>query len=71
MISALAPLADRTDEDLRVAPQDPVLFPIADKILAGHRLTSADALALFASPDLLAIGRFLRRAMRAGGSGSW
>ena len=56
MISALAPLADRTDEDLRVHPQDPALFPIADKILARDRLTSTDALALFASHDLLGVG---------------
>jgi aminodeoxyfutalosine synthase len=56
MTSALAPLTESTDTDLRVRPFDPQLFPIADKVLAGQRLTPADALALFESTDLLGIG---------------
>jgi aminodeoxyfutalosine synthase len=56
MISALAPLTEGTDTDLRVRPTDPRLFPIADKVLNGERLTSSDGLALFESKDLLGIG---------------
>jgi aminodeoxyfutalosine synthase len=56
MTSALAALADRTDADLRVSPSDRALFPIADKVVAGARLSAAEALTLFASNDLLGIG---------------
>ena len=35
---------------------DPRLQPIAAKVMAGERLTSGDGLALYRSPDLLAIG---------------
>jgi aminodeoxyfutalosine synthase len=56
MPSALAALADRTDADLRVSPSDRALFPIADKVVAGARLSAAEALTLFASNDLLGIG---------------
>jgi len=35
---------------------DPRLTPVADKVTAGLRLDSADALALYASPDILAVG---------------
>jgi aminodeoxyfutalosine synthase len=35
---------------------DPALRPIADKVLAGERLTTADGITLFESPDILAIG---------------
>jgi aminodeoxyfutalosine synthase len=35
---------------------DPRLKPIAEKVTAGERLSAEDALALYASPDLLAIG---------------
>jgi aminodeoxyfutalosine synthase len=56
MIPSLAPLAEATDAELRVTPADPALFPIADTVLSGDRLTAADALALFASHDLLGIG---------------
>ncbi|HEV2670948.1 MAG TPA: aminofutalosine synthase MqnE [Gemmatimonadales bacterium] len=37
--------------------RDPALLPIAQKVERGERLTRADGLALFASPDLLTIGR--------------
>jgi aminodeoxyfutalosine synthase len=47
----IAPVAD-----LRVAPTDRRLFPIADKVLGGERLTREDGVALFESSDLLAIG---------------
>ena len=56
MSSALAPLADSLDTELRIRPSDPRLFPIADKVSAGQRLSPADALALFESNDLIAIG---------------
>jgi aminodeoxyfutalosine synthase len=38
------------------AIRDRALFPIAEKVRAGERLTSADAVTLFRSPDLLAVG---------------
>lgn len=56
MTSALAALAESTDIELRVKPTDRALFPIADKVLAGTRLTDRDAFTLFESLDLLAIG---------------
>jgi aminodeoxyfutalosine synthase len=56
MISALAPLTEDRDTGLRVRPTDPRLFPIADKVLNGERLTPADGLTLFESHDLLGIG---------------
>jgi aminodeoxyfutalosine synthase len=56
MTSALAVLADSTDTGLRVTPTDPRILPIADKVIAGERLTPEDGLALFESSDLLGIG---------------
>jgi aminodeoxyfutalosine synthase len=56
MTSALAALAEDKGSELRVAPTDRRLFPIADKVLAGRRLTPEDGLALFESVDLLGIG---------------
>ena len=56
MSSALAPLADSLDTELRIRPADPRLFATADKVCAGRRLTPADALALFESNDLIGIG---------------
>jgi aminodeoxyfutalosine synthase len=56
MTSALAILGEQTDQELRVQPTDRALFPIADRVLAGERLSAADALALFSSHDLLGIG---------------
>ena len=38
------------------AIRDPALFPIADKVAAGQRLSPADAVTLFKSPDLLGVG---------------
>ena len=35
---------------------DARLQPIAEKVLSGHRLSSDDALTLYASPDILAVG---------------
>src|SRR6266853_1483770 len=35
---------------------DPLLVPIKDKVLAGERLNEADALALYATGDILAVG---------------
>src|SRR5215216_4881887 len=56
MIPSPTALAEPTDAELRVTPTDPALFPIADTVLSGDRLTPAAALALFASHDLLGIG---------------
>jgi aminodeoxyfutalosine synthase len=39
-----------------VAPTDPRIAPIAEKVLAEERLSRADGIALFESNDLLAIG---------------
>ena len=35
---------------------DPALLPIADKVIAGERLSAEDGLALFVTPDLLGLG---------------
>lgn len=42
--------------ELSVQPRDPQLFPIAERVLEGRRLTREDGIRLFESPDLLAIG---------------
>ena len=42
--------------DLAIAPGDPDLAPIAEKVRAGERLSVADGVTLFRSNDLLAIG---------------
>jgi aminodeoxyfutalosine synthase len=44
---------------------DPALRPIASKVRAGERLTPADAVALFRSPDLLGVGAMADAATRA------
>jgi aminodeoxyfutalosine synthase len=38
------------------AIRDPALFAIADRVAGGQRLSGADAMALFQSPDLLGVG---------------
>src|SRR6266516_1811702 len=45
--------------------RDPALSSIAEKVERAERLTRADALTLFNSPDLLGIGRLADRANRA------
>jgi aminodeoxyfutalosine synthase len=47
------------------ALRDPALRPIAARIAAGERLTAADALALFESPDLLGVGAMADAVNRA------
>ncbi|HUP89066.1 MAG TPA: aminofutalosine synthase MqnE [Longimicrobiales bacterium] len=42
--------------DVAVKPRDPRLFPILDKVLEGQRLTKEDAITLFETHDLLAVG---------------
>ncbi|MGD8279164.1 MAG: aminofutalosine synthase MqnE [Gemmatimonadota bacterium] len=42
--------------ELAVQPRDPALLPVVDKVLDGRRLTKADGVHLFESPDLLAVG---------------
>ena len=37
--------------------RDPALRPVAEKVLAGRRLDVADARALYATPDLIGLGR--------------
>ena len=44
---------------------DPALLPIADKVIAGERLTHADGVALFATADLLGLGAMADAANRA------
>ncbi len=44
---------------------DPALAPIADKLAAGERLSDADGVALFRSPDLLGVGFMADAANRA------
>jgi aminodeoxyfutalosine synthase len=45
-----------TERELRVRPRDPALHPIAEKVEAGERISRADAIALFETDDLLAVG---------------
>lgn len=45
-----------TAEDIAVRPTDPRLGPIAEKVLAGERLTPAEGVTLFETKDLLAVG---------------
>ncbi len=47
------------------AVRDAALRPIADKVRAGERLTDADALTLFESPDLLGVGTMADAVNRA------
>ena len=47
------------------AIRDPALFPIADKVAAGQRLTTADGIMLFRSPDLLGVGALADAVNRA------
>ena len=44
------------ESEITVAPRDPRLFSVYDKVLAGERLSGDDALALFETNDLLAVG---------------
>jgi aminodeoxyfutalosine synthase len=45
-----------TEGDLRVRPRDPLLLPIAEKVEAGQRISRGDAISLFETDDLLAVG---------------
>ena len=47
-----------------VSRHDPALDSITDKVARNERLTRADAITLFNSPDLLGIGRLADRANR-------
>ncbi len=42
--------------EVLVQPTDPRLEPVAEKVLAGERLTAEDGVALFETHDLLAVG---------------
>ena len=44
--------------------QDPALQPIAEKVQAGERLSAADGLTLFETPDLLGLGALADSANR-------
>ena len=44
---------------------DPALHAIADRVLAGERLTSDDGVALFRTPDLLGLGTLADAVNRA------
>ncbi|MBI4539433.1 MAG: aminofutalosine synthase MqnE [Gemmatimonadetes bacterium] len=52
----MATRIDVVDDQIRVHPSDPRLFPIFDKVEGGERLEREDGIALFESHDLLAIG---------------
>ena len=54
----MSAIAQPTDAKLRhpFRTDDPQLRPIADKVLAQERLSESDALALYRSGDILAIG---------------
>ncbi|MEX0891455.1 MAG: aminofutalosine synthase MqnE [Gemmatimonadota bacterium] len=56
MTPALADSSIVSADGLRVAPRDPALFAVTDKVLRGERLTGADAVTLFESHDILGIG---------------
>lgn len=43
-------------EELAVRPRDPRLWPIAEKVLEGERLTREEGIVLFETKDLLAVG---------------
>lgn len=43
-------------EDIAVRPSDPRLLPIAEKVIAGERLTPEEGVTLFETRDLLAVG---------------
>jgi aminodeoxyfutalosine synthase len=45
--------------------QDPALYPIADKVAAGQRLSAAEGVTLFRTPDLLGLGLLADAANRA------
>src|SRR5512134_1032982 len=47
------------------AIRDPALFPIADRVAAGQRLSTTDAIALFKSPDILGVGALADAVNRA------
>jgi aminodeoxyfutalosine synthase len=49
----------------RARISDPALKPIADKVVAGERLTPDDGVALFRTPDLLGLGALAEAANRA------
>src|SRR5688500_9088131 len=49
----------------RTLVRDPALFSIADKVERGERLTAADGVALFRSPDLIGVGAMADASNRA------
>jgi aminodeoxyfutalosine synthase len=49
-------MALATLEELRVAPIDPRLEPIAEKVLAGERLDADEGVVLFETSDILGVG---------------
>lgn len=62
MVTSAAPILPTIDRG-RIA--DTALRPIADKVEAGERLTDADGVTLFRSPDLIALGTLADAANRA------
>jgi aminodeoxyfutalosine synthase len=57
------PVAVRDLDRARIS--DPALLPIADKVMAGERLSSEDGAALFRSSDILGVGAMADAANRA------
>ncbi len=52
-------------EVLPFAPRDPALVPVAEKVLAGDRLSAQDGIALFETRDLLTVGALADHVNRA------
>ncbi|HSL69525.1 MAG TPA: radical SAM protein, partial [Longimicrobiales bacterium] len=57
-------MAIALEHEIAARPRDPRLFPIFDKVFDGQRLDFADAVTLFQSHDLLAIGALADRVNR-------
>jgi aminodeoxyfutalosine synthase len=49
----------------RTRLSDPALLPIADRVMGGERLTPADGMTLFRTPDLIGLGTLADAANRA------
>ncbi|MEE9207122.1 MAG: aminofutalosine synthase MqnE [Gemmatimonadota bacterium] len=55
-LTEFSPAACGVEAGLTVQPRDPRLLPIAEKVLAGQRVSREDGIVLFETDDLLAVG---------------
>ncbi len=55
-LTEFSPAACGAEAGLTVQPRDPRLLPIAEKVLAGQRVSREDGIVLFETVDLLAVG---------------